>query len=699
MAKMSIDDVLNNKYLTDSSLAQQLVAGTLSLDDQIIKDHIHQLGAYIEIYGSGDDSGKEIWYTTSDGEMYDLAGIIEMLTGMGGAYNGPAVVSNEFDEEKQMWCLTFDEDVTVLGDIDLVAFTADGPFFGTNKDMSITCNVETIVLPKTVTRIGDLTFGGCSSLNSITIPNSVTSIGNHAFWSCTGLTSITIPDSVTSIGDRAFGGCTGLKSAIIGDRVTFIGDNVFGGCEGLDPIICKAPNPPVIGNDVFSGSDCLIMVPADSVDAYKEFWSEYADRIEALLNNNQIRYTAPEQLTIKEGVNYVEHTFNDKQGEGIVTFSDDLTTLEQSWFDNTFEAVIERKPSLTLTLPNGVSSIGMGALSGVNEVYYEGTQKECARIDKGWLDGTGIGEYQCFDGTVVEIYNSNMIFPSLLAEASWFVDLIGKEHLPHFLYVVGSVKIDEHPMTAGEFISTLVNGTKDVPGLSTYGFTVITQEFQGVTMPVVHHAESGHSISIVKATDYEFVDPDHIALVDVDESLDPDYMYVLADDTALDPDPTYVKVTIEHKDADPETVTLNANQTYAEQGYEGYYSQDTYNSDAGESADDFLVDNNSPQSGDTIYDYYNNSYNPEVTVTIEHETEDPTYVSLNSEITYADNGYVGYYSQNTYNSETDESADDYLVNDTHPTEGETIYDYCNNIAEPDPEEPEPEEPEPEEPDK
>jgi len=46
MAKMNVEDVLDKKYLTDSSLAQQLVAGTLSLGDQIIKEHIRQAGAY-----------------------------------------------------------------------------------------------------------------------------------------------------------------------------------------------------------------------------------------------------------------------------------------------------------------------------------------------------------------------------------------------------------------------------------------------------------------------------------------------------------------------------------------------------------------------------------------------------------------------------------------------------------------------------
>ena len=38
----------------------------------------------------------------------------------------------------------------------------------------------------------------------VVIPDSVTSIGDSAFWGCSSLTSVTIPDSVTSIGDWAF---------------------------------------------------------------------------------------------------------------------------------------------------------------------------------------------------------------------------------------------------------------------------------------------------------------------------------------------------------------------------------------------------------------------------------------------------------------------------------------------------------------
>jgi len=64
-----------------------------------------------------------------------------------------------------------------------------------------------IVLPNTITTIGDNAFRGCSNLTSIAIPNSVICIGDDAFRDCNGLTSVTIPNSVTSIGEFAFYGC------------------------------------------------------------------------------------------------------------------------------------------------------------------------------------------------------------------------------------------------------------------------------------------------------------------------------------------------------------------------------------------------------------------------------------------------------------------------------------------------------------
>jgi hypothetical protein len=102
--------------------------------------------------------------------------------------------------------------------------------------------ITDLVIPNTVTSIGDFAFEGCIGLSSVTIPNSVTSIGQYAFWGCTGLTSVVIPDSVTIIGEAAFAWCTGLTSVTIGNSVTTIGDNAFAQCKSMQNFSVASDN-------------------------------------------------------------------------------------------------------------------------------------------------------------------------------------------------------------------------------------------------------------------------------------------------------------------------------------------------------------------------------------------------------------------------------------------------------------------------
>ena len=70
-----------------------------------------------------------------------------------------------------------------------------------------------LVIPDSVTFIGDNAFIFSPFSGSLTIGNSVTTIDLYAFYSCTGLTGdLVIPDSVTSIGGNAFANCTGLTA-------------------------------------------------------------------------------------------------------------------------------------------------------------------------------------------------------------------------------------------------------------------------------------------------------------------------------------------------------------------------------------------------------------------------------------------------------------------------------------------------------
>ncbi len=71
-------------------------------------------------------------------------------------------------------------------------------------------NIETVIL-KDIIAIPGNTFYDCSKIKKIVLPRTVTEIGEYAFAGCSSLTTINIPDSVKSIGDSAFKNCTSIK--------------------------------------------------------------------------------------------------------------------------------------------------------------------------------------------------------------------------------------------------------------------------------------------------------------------------------------------------------------------------------------------------------------------------------------------------------------------------------------------------------
>ena len=116
-----------------------------------------------------------------------------------------------------------------------------------------------VVIPNSVTVIGESAFSRCDSLTSVTIPGSVTSIGGGAFYYCSSLTSVSIPGSVTSIGGSAFSGCSSLTSVTIGSGLTYISSGMFSGCTLLESIELPA-NISSISGSAFNNCYSLLNV-------------------------------------------------------------------------------------------------------------------------------------------------------------------------------------------------------------------------------------------------------------------------------------------------------------------------------------------------------------------------------------------------------------------------------------------------------
>ncbi|MGN1417842.1 MAG: leucine-rich repeat domain-containing protein, partial [Acutalibacteraceae bacterium] len=123
---------------------------------------------------------------------------------------------------------------------------------------------------------------------NIVIPDSVTSIGDWAFYGYKGLTSITIPDSVTSIGNSAFSGCTNLQYAESKGGLETVGNYVFNGCSNLAYLI--VPNSvTTLGNYAIKGCDNLKDVYySGTEEEFNEisFGEGYADRTDITVHFN-----------------------------------------------------------------------------------------------------------------------------------------------------------------------------------------------------------------------------------------------------------------------------------------------------------------------------------------------------------------------------------------------------------------------------
>ena len=94
--------------------------------------------------------------------------------------------------------------------------------------------IESLVIKKGVTSIGNYAFADCENLGSVTYEagTQLTSIGKYAFYDCYyRLASVYIPASVTSIGDDAFAYCGYLKNVFVcPETPPTLGKNVFVEC-------------------------------------------------------------------------------------------------------------------------------------------------------------------------------------------------------------------------------------------------------------------------------------------------------------------------------------------------------------------------------------------------------------------------------------------------------------------------------------
>jgi len=221
---------------------------------------------------------------------------------------------------------------------------------------------EKLILPDTVTRIGDYAFCDCDWLTSVTIPNSVTNIGKRAFSFCSSLSNVTIGNSVTGIGTEAFYGCRSLTSVTIPDGVTNIGNSAFHDCSSLASVTIP-DSVTSIGYEAFYGCSSLKEVHINDIAKWCAINFDYNFANPLYYAHNL--YLSGEKivdLVIPEGVaNINSYAFSDCSSLTSVTIPDSVTNIGYAAFDGC-------RSLTSVTIGNSVTSIGIAAFYGCSSL-------------------------------------------------------------------------------------------------------------------------------------------------------------------------------------------------------------------------------------------------------------------------------------------------------------------------------------------
>lgn len=225
-----------------------------------------------------------------------------------------------------------------------------------------------IVIPNTVTKIGDEAFKGNKKVTGVTIPGSVVDIGNNAFEACENLKKVafTNPGEARNnllIRLSAFKDCTKLTDVEIPARVKQIVGNIFKGCTSLMEIKVNANNP------YYFAQDGVLFGPA-----LVEYSPKYDDNYVLLAYpaGRQGAYTIPSEVNGKEIDQIWTSGFEGASGLTGITIPDSIRRLGTAAFEGTGlthvtipDTVQQVDPAVfqnctklvSVKLPNGITEI------------------------------------------------------------------------------------------------------------------------------------------------------------------------------------------------------------------------------------------------------------------------------------------------------------------------------------------------------
>ena len=340
----------------------------------------------VTIYYNYINDGKELEVT--GGSYSGVVAIPEEVTFMNRTRKVTAIGNNAFSgSASYLKSVIMPNSITIIGNeafydcnsITSISIPNSVTTIG-NEAFKFCSSLSSVTIPNSVITIGERAFEDCSSLTSVTIPNSVSTIGNRAFMCC-GLTSVTIPNSITSL-EGTFCCCTNLTSISIPNSVTFIGDGAFNGCDNLTSV--TIPNSvTTIGDDAFSCSGLTSITIPNSVTyievGYESAFGACPNLTSIVVENDNSVYDSREKCNA-----IIETATNNLvQGCKNTVIPNSITSIGAHAFESCNLTSVTIPNSVTsidsyafgycrsltsVTIPNSVTTIGSYAFLGCNDL-------------------------------------------------------------------------------------------------------------------------------------------------------------------------------------------------------------------------------------------------------------------------------------------------------------------------------------------